>query len=114
MPGGRSAWKEWRVPARMTHSALWLKAIPLLMGIMLSKTGQKEILYDISSTWNLRYNGVVNKTKKQQTQRYIDSKIHRTKQWLPLGRGMRGGARKGYGKKGVLLWDYIKSRVQNF
>ena len=66
VPGGRSAWKVWRVPARMTHSALRLKAI--LTGIMLSEINQTErqILYGISSTWRLRYNRLVNTKKKKE------------------------------------------------
>ena len=65
-----------------------------------------KILYDITYMWNLKkYNKLVNKTKKKQTQRYRE----RTSgyQWGE-GRG-EGTIQDRWGK--VLLWDHMKSCV---
>ena len=52
----------------MTFTTKWMD----LEGIMLSEMSERErqILYDITYTWNLKYSKLMNITKKKQTHRY--------------------------------------------
>ena len=52
----------------LTFTTKWMD----LEGIMLSEMSERErqILYDITYTWNLKYSKLMNITKKKQTHRY--------------------------------------------
>ena len=54
--------------------------------IKVSQKRQRQIPYDITSIWNLKYDA-----RERIYETKTDSKTQRTDLWLPRGRGDRGG-----------------------
>ena len=64
----------------MPFAATWMD----LEIIILSEVSQRQIPYDITYMWNLKYN-----TNQRETK--TDSQTQRTDLWLPRGKWSRGG-----------------------
>ena len=67
-----------------------------LEGITLREMSQRQVVYNITYAWNLKYTSEYNKKE-------ADSHIQRTSEWLRVGRGAWGRARQGlWIKRGCL------------
>ena len=68
-------------------------------------------MYNITYMWNLKKTQPTSEQNKKEANSHIYIYRERTNLWSPVGRGEWEGQHTGWGSKGVLLCDYVKSCV---